>query len=130
MACLVGISLSGSPGLTQMRGPRISSVNNVTCVANWERRFRLISPGMWEMRMGANDRNPFIFRETDRSKTTILLQSVQDSRLRAKLNLKKQRIKYIIPGQADDPLFFKIEIHSHLQLLNLNETESQIQTFF
>jgi len=109
IACLIGISLSGIPGLTQMRGPRISNVRNVTCVSNWERRFRLISPGMWEMRMGANDRNPFIFRETDRSKTTILLQSVQDSRLRAKLNLKKQRIKYIIPGQENDPLLFAIQ---------------------
>ena len=109
IACLIGISLSGSPGLTQMRGPRISKVSNVTCVANWERRFRLTSPGIWEMRMGSNDRNPFIFRETDRSSTSIFLQSVHNSRLKAKLNLKKQRIKYIIPGQADDPLFFKIE---------------------
>ena len=85
MACLLGIGLSASPGLTQMRGPRISNVSNVTCVANWERRFRVISPGMWEMRMGVNDRNPFIFRETDRNTTTIFLQSVQNSRLKSKL---------------------------------------------
>ena len=109
MACLIGISLSGSPGLTQMRNPRTSSVSNVTCVANWERRFRQTSPGLWEMRMGTNDRNPFIFRETDRSSTSIFLQSVQNSRLKAKLNLKKQRIKYIIPGQENDPLFFEIQ---------------------
>ena len=109
MACLVGIGLSGSPGLTQMRGPRINDVSNVTCVANWERRFRLISPGFWEMRMGANDRNPFIFRETDRNTTTIFLQSVQNSRLKSKLNLRKQRIKYIIPGQENAPLYFAIQ---------------------
>ena len=42
MACLLGIGLSGSPGHAQMRGPRINDVRNVTCVANWERRFRLI----------------------------------------------------------------------------------------
>ena len=112
MACLIGISLSGTPGLTQMRGPRISSVSNVTCVANWERRFRVTSPGIWEMRMGSNDRNPFIFRETDRSSTSIFLQSVQNSRLKAKLNLKKQRIKYIIPGQENDPLFFNIQSYN------------------
>ena len=109
IVCLIGISLSGSPGLTQMPGPRISNVKNVTCVSNWERRFRLISPGMWEMRIGSNDRNPFIFRETDQSKTTIFLKTVQNSQLKAKLDLKNQRIKYIIPGQENDPLLFAIQ---------------------
>jgi hypothetical protein len=109
MAFLLGIGLHASPGVTQMRGPRINNVRDVTCVANWERHFRLISPGFWEMRMGENDRNPFIFRETDRNTTTIFLQSVQNSRLKSKLNLKKQRIKYIIPGQENDPLYFAIQ---------------------
>ena len=92
-----------------MRGPRISSVRDVTCVANWERRFQIISPGMWEMRMGTNDRDPFIFRETSRSTGSIWLQSVQNSRLKAILNLRRQRIKYIIPGQENAPLFFQIQ---------------------
>ena len=109
IVCLIGISLSGNPGLTQMRGPRISNVKNVTRVSNWERRFRLISPGMWEMRISSNDRNPFIFRETDQSKTTIFLKTVQNSQLKAKLDLKNQRIKYIIPGQENDPLLFAIQ---------------------
>ena len=108
-ASLLAIDLSGTSGFAQMRGPRINNVRDVTCVANWERRFKVISPGMWEMRMGPNDRNPFIFRETDRNTTTIFLQSVQNSRLKSKLNLRKQRIKYIIPGQENDPLYFAIE---------------------
>ena len=109
LACLVSIGMSSTPGHTQMRGPRIKSVRDVTCVANWERRFRVISQGMWEMRMGSNDRSPFLFRETNRSKTTIWLQAVQNRRLKATLNLKRQRIKYVIPGQENDPLFFNIQ---------------------
>lgn len=60
------------------------------------------------MSMGQNDRNPFIFRETKRSTGSIFLESVHNNRLRAKLNLRRQRIKYIIPGQEYDPLFFDI----------------------
>tara|TARA_B100000073_G_scaffold231462_1_gene193322 strand:- start:111 stop:497 length:387 start_codon:yes stop_codon:yes gene_type:complete len=112
VGCLLSIGLNISPGLAQMRGPRISSVRDVTCVANWERRFQVISPGMWEMRMGTNDRDPFIFRETSRSTGSIWLQSVQNSRLKAILNLRRQRIKYIIPGQEYDPLYFNIQSYN------------------
>ena len=101
---LLSIGLNSAPGLAQMRGPRISSVRDVTCVANWERRFQVISPGMWDMRMGANDRDPFVFRETSRSTGSIWLQAVHNSRLKAILNLQRQSIKYIIPGQEHDPL--------------------------
>ena len=109
---LLSIGLNSTPGLAQMRGPRINSVRDVTCVANWERRFQLISPGMWEMRMGTNDRDPFVFRETSRSTGSIWLQSVHNSRLRAILNLQRQRIKYIIPGQEFDPLYFNIQTYN------------------
>ena len=112
VGCLLSIGLNSTPGLAQMRGPRISSVRDVTCVANWERRFQIISPGMWEMRMGTNDRDPFIFRETSRSTGSIWLQSVQNSRLKAILNLRRQRIKYIIPGQEYDPLYFNIQSYN------------------
>jgi len=112
VGCLLSIGLNISPGLAQMRGPRISSVRDVTCVANWERRFQVISPEMWEMRMGTNDRDPFIFRETSRSTGSIWLQSVQNSRLKAILNLRRQRIKYIIPGQEYDPLYFNIQSYN------------------
>ena len=109
---LLSIGLNSTPGLAQMRGPRVNSVRDVTCVANWERRFQLISPGMWEMRMGTNDRDPFVFRETSRSTGSIWLQSVHNSRLRAILNLQRQRIKYIIPGQEFDPLYFNIQTYN------------------
>ena len=109
LLCLLGLGLSETPSHAQMRGPRIQSVRDVTCVANWERRFLMVSPGMWRMTMGMSDMDPFIFRETNRSKTTISLQSVQNRRLKAFLNLKRQRIKYIIPGQENAPLFFKIQ---------------------
>ncbi len=112
VGCLLSIGLNITPGLAQMRGPRISSVRDVTCVANWERRFQVISPGMWEMRMGTNDRDPFIFRETSRSTGSIWLQSVQNSRLKAILNLRRQRIKYIIPGQEYEPLYFNIQSYN------------------
>ena len=112
VGCLLSIGLNISPGLAQMRGPRISSVRDVTCIANWERRFQIISPGMWEMRMGTNDRDPFIFRETSRSTGSIWLQSVQNSRLKAILNLRRQRIKYIIPGQEYEPLYFNIQSYN------------------
>ena len=112
LGCLLSIGLSSTPGLAQMRGPRINSVRDVTCVANWESRFQVISPGMWEMRMGTNDRDPFIFRETSRSTGSIWLQSVHNSRLRARLNLQRQRIKYIIPGQEFDPLYFNIQTYN------------------
>ena len=109
LLCLMGLSLSKTPGHAQMRGPNIQSVRDVSCVANWERRFVLIRPGMWQMTMGMNARDQFLFYETHRSRTTISLQSVQNSRLKAFLNLKRQRIKYIIPGQENAPLFFKIQ---------------------
>ena len=109
LACLVGIGLIGAQAQAQMRGPRIQSVRDVTCVANWERRFFVIRPGMWQMTMGMNARDQFFFYETNRSRTTISLQSVQNSRLKAFLNLKRQRIKYIIPGQENAPLFFNIQ---------------------
>ena len=109
LLCLLGLGLSETPGHAQMRGPRIQSVRDVTCVANWERRFFVIRPGMWQMTMGMNARDQFLFYETHRSRTTISLQSVQNSRLKAFLNLKRQRIKYIIPGQENAPLFFKIQ---------------------
>ena len=112
LGCLLSIGLSSTPGLAQMRGPRINSVRDVTCVANWERRFQVISPGMWEMRMGTNDRDPFVFRETSRSTGSIWLQSVHNSRLKAILNLQRQRIKYIIPGQEFDPLYFNIQTYN------------------
>ena len=112
LGCLLSIGLNSTPGHAQMRGPRINSVRDVTCVANWERRFQVISPGMWEMRMGTNDRDPFVFRETSRSTGSIWLQSVQNSRLRAILNLQRQRIKYIIPGQEYDPLYFNIQTYN------------------
>ena len=112
VSCLVGMGLHSTPGLTQMRGPRISSVRDVSCVANWERRFQILSPGLWEMTMGTNDRNPFIFHETDRSSGSIWLQSVHDSRLKAILNLQRQSIKYIIPGQEYDPLYFNIQSYN------------------
>ena len=35
VGCLLGIGMSSIPALAQMRGPRISSVRDVTCVANW-----------------------------------------------------------------------------------------------
>ena len=109
LLCLLGLGLSDTPGFAQMRGPSIQSVRDVTCVANWERRFFVIGPGMWQMTMGMNASDQFIFRETNRSRTTISLQSVQNRRLKAFLNLKRQRIKYIIPGQDNDPLFFRIQ---------------------
>ena len=112
VCCLLSIGLNSTPGFAQMRGPRISSVRDVTCVANWERRFEVISPGLWEMRMGSNDRDPFIFRETSRSVGSIWLQSVHNSRLKAILNLQRQRIKYIIPGQEYDPLYFNIQTYN------------------
>ena len=112
VCCLLSIGLNSTPGIAQMRGPRISSVRDVTCVANWERRFEVISPGLWEMRMGSNDRDPFIFRETSRSVGSIWLQSVHNSRLKAILNLQRQRIKYIIPGQEYDPLYFNIQTYN------------------
>lgn len=112
IGCLLGVALSGTAAEARMRGPRISNVRDVTCVANWERRFLLVSPGIWEMSMGMNDNDPFIFRETRRSTGAIRLQSVQDSRLQAILSLKRQRIKYIIPGQEDDPLYFKIQSYN------------------
>ena len=102
------MGLTSSPSHAQMRGPRVTDVRDVTCVSNWERRFQMFSPGRWEMSMGQNDRNPFIFRETKRSTGSIFLESVHNNRLRAKLNLRKQRIKYMIPGLEDDPLFFDI----------------------
>ncbi|MBL6798694.1 MAG: hypothetical protein ISQ53_07845 [Synechococcus sp. BS307-5m-G39] len=92
-----------------MRGPRIGNVRDVTCVANWERRFQVISPGVGEMTMGVNDPDPFIFRETRRSTESIKLELIQNSRLQAILNLGRQRIKYIIPGMESDPLYFKIQ---------------------
>ena len=110
--CLLLAGMTGSPGFAQMRGPRINDVRDVSCVANWERRFRVISPGLWEMRMGQNDRNPFLFHETNRSTGSIALESTQNSRLKAKLNLRRQRIKYIIPGQESDPLFFPIQSYN------------------
>ena len=58
VSCLLGIGMGSIPALAQMRGPRISSVRDVTCVANWERRFQMISPETWEMTMGPNDRDP------------------------------------------------------------------------
>jgi hypothetical protein len=106
---LLGIGLSETPGHAQMQGPRVQRVRDVTCVANWERRFFVIRPGMWQMTMGMNARDQFLFYETNRSKTTISLQSVENSRLKAFLNLKRKRIKYIIPGQENAPLFFKIQ---------------------
>ena len=106
--CLSVIALTSSPSLAQMRGPRVTDVRDVTCVSNWERRFQMFSPGRWEMSMGQNDRNPFTFRETKRSTGSIFLESVHNNRLRAKLNLRRQRIKYMIPGLEDDPLFFDI----------------------
>ena len=109
LLCLFVIISIDRPGHAQIRGPRIRSVSHVTCVANWERRFLMVSPGMWRMTMGMSDMDPFIFRETNRSKTTISLQSVQNRRLKAFLNLRRQRIKYIIPGQENDPLFFTIQ---------------------
>ena len=109
LLCLMGLSLSKTPGHAQMRGPSIQSVRDVTCVANWERRFVLIRPGMWQMTMGMNARDQFLFYETNRTRTTISLQSIRNSRLKAFLNLKRQRIKYIIPGQENAPLFFKIQ---------------------
>ena len=81
------------PGAGSDARPRISSVRDVTCVANWERRFQMISPETWEMTMGPNDRDPFIFRETSRSTGSIRLQSVHNRRLKAALNLGRQRIK-------------------------------------
>ena len=109
LLCLMGLSLSKTPGHAQVRRPSIQSVRDVTCVANWERRFVLIRPGMWQMTMGMSARDQFLFYETNRSRTTISLQSIRNSRLKAFLNLKKQRIKYIIPGQENAPLFFKIQ---------------------
>lgn len=112
VGCLLSIGLNSAPGFAQMRGPRISSVRDVTCVANWERRFQVISPGIWDMRMGANDRDPFVFRETSRSTGSIWLQAVHNSRLKAILNLQRQSIKYIIPGQEYDPLYFNIQTYN------------------
>ena len=109
LLCLLGLGLSETPGHAQMRGPRIQSVRDVTCVANWERRFRLISPGMWEMRLLDNSLDPFLFRETKPSRTSITLQALRNQRLKATLNLNRQRIKYVIPSQEDDPFFFNIE---------------------
>ena len=109
LLCLLGLGLSETPGYAQMRGPSIQSVRDVTCVANWERRFFVIRPGMWQMTMGMTARDQFLFYETNRSRTTISLQSVQNSRLKAFLNLKRERIKYIIPGQENAPLFFNIQ---------------------
>lgn len=109
MGCLLGIGMGSVPALGQMRGPRISSVRDVTCVANWERRFRLISPGMWEMRLLDNSLDPFLFRETKRTRTSITLQALRNQRLKATLNLNRQRIKYVIPSQEDDPFFFNIQ---------------------
>ena len=106
---LLGIGLDVSPGRAQMRGPRISHVGDVTCVANWERRFQVISPGVWEMRMADGNVGPFLFRETDRSRASIFLKGLSNQRLTATLNLNKQRIKYVIPGQEGDPLFFNIQ---------------------
>ena len=108
----LGIALGGTSALAQMRGPRIGNVRDVTCVANWERRFQVISPGVWEMTMGVNDPDPFIFRETRRSTESIKLESIQNSRLQAILNLGRQRIKYIIPGMESDPLYFKIQSYN------------------
>lgn len=112
VGCLLGIGMVGIPALAKMRGPRISSVRDVTCVANWERRFQMISLETWEMTMGPNDRDPFIFRETSRSQGAIRLQSVHNRRLKAVLNLGRQRIKYIIPGQEYDPLYFNIQSYN------------------
>lgn len=106
---LLGIGFNASPARAQMRGPRISNVRDVTCVANWERRFRLISPGMWEMRLLDNSLDPFLFRETKRTRTSITLQALRNQRLKATLNLNRQRIKYVIPSQEDDPFFFNIQ---------------------
>ncbi|CAK23305.1 hypothetical protein [Synechococcus sp. CS-197] len=108
----LGITLGGTSALAQMRGPRIGNVRDVTCVANWERRFQVISPGVWEMTMGVNDPDPFIFRETRRSTQSINLELIQNSRLQAILNLGRQRIKYIIPGMESDPLYFKIQSYN------------------
>ena len=109
LLCLFVIISIDRPGHAQIRGPRIRSVSHVTCVANWERRFQMISPETWEMTMGPNDRDPFIFRETSRSTGSIRLQSMHNRRLKAVLNLGRQRIKYIIPGQENDPLYFAIQ---------------------
>ena len=101
VSCLPGIGMGSIPALAQMRGPG-SAACAMACVANWERRFQMISPETWEMTMGPNDRDPFIFRETSRSTGSIRLQSVHNRRLKAVLNLGRQRIKYIIPGQEYD----------------------------
>ena len=108
-ASLLAISLSGTSGFAQMRGPRINNVRDVTCVANWERRFKVISPGMWEMRMGPNDRNPFIFRETNRYTGAIALQAVHNRQLKALLNLRAQQIAYTIPDNPPYDLYFDIQ---------------------
>ena len=109
LLCLFVIISIDRPGHAQIRGPRIRSVSHVTCVANWERRFRLISPGMWEMRLLDNSLDPFLFRETKRTRTSITLQALRNQRLKATLNLNRQRIKYVIPSQEDDPFFFNIQ---------------------
>ncbi len=110
LACLVGIGVINEPGHAQMRGPRIQSVRDVTCVANCERHFFMIRPRMWQITMGMNARDQFLFYETNRSRTTISLQSVENSRLKAFLNLKRQRSKYIILGQENAPLLFNIHV--------------------
>ena len=94
----------------QMRGPRISDASQVTCVANWERRFLLISPGYWEMVMNDGDR--LIFSEAKRSNRSIYLVNTANQRLKSKINLSRGRIKYTIPGQESDPLFFPIQSYN------------------
>ena len=113
-ASILAIGLSGTSGFAQMRGPRINNVRDVTCVANWERRFKVISPGMWEMTMGPNDRNPFIFREANQCTGAIALQADHNRQQKSLLDLRTQQITYTIP---DNPPY---DLYLDIQSFNIN----------
>ena len=91
-------------------GPRIKTVENVTCVRADDRRFLEFKPGAWVMNMGPNDRNPSYFKEVRRTKKSIFLENTMKPGLTAKLNIKKARIKYYIP--AVGPLYYTIRAYN------------------